>query len=75
MKLLTVKELSEILSVKEKTLYQWAELGQIPCVKLNGTLRFDCEDILAWIKSCKKEPDSGYNPVTQARGPREGGTS
>jgi excisionase family DNA binding protein len=73
MKLLTVKELAEILNVKEKTLYQWTELGQIPCIKLNRTLRFDEDDIEAWVKSKKKEPEPSYNPVTQARGPAEGG--
>lgn len=72
-KLLTVRELSDVLNVKEKTLYQWAELGQIPCIKLNGCLRFDLEDVRAWISACKKEADSGYNPLTQARGPRKGG--
>ena len=32
--LITVRELSQLLNVKESTLYQWAELGQIPCIKL-----------------------------------------
>jgi len=73
MKLLTVKELSEVIKVKEKTLYQWAELGQIPVIKLNGCIRFDLNDIQMWILSCKKEPHSSYNPFTQARGPRKGG--
>ncbi len=72
-KLLTVKELSDILKVKEKTLYQWVNFGQIPHVRLNKCVRFDLDDITAWIDSCKKEPWSGYNPVTQARGPRKGG--
>jgi len=57
MKILTIKEVSELLKVKEKTLYQWAELGQIPCIKMNGCLRFDYEDIQEWVKSCKKESD------------------
>jgi len=73
LKIITVKELSELLKVKEKTLYQWANLGQIPCIKLNRALRFDLDDIMAWIKSCKKQPASMYNPLTQARGPRKGG--
>ena len=73
MNLLTVQEVSEIIKAKSKTIYQWAELGQIPCVKLNGSLRFDFDDILVWINSCKKEPSSSYNPLTQARGPRKGG--
>jgi len=73
MKILKVKELSELLQVKEKTLYQWAELGQIPCVKFNGCLRFDLDDIAKWKKDCTKEPSSSYNPLTQARGPKKGG--
>ncbi len=71
--LLTVKDLSNILNVKEKTLYQWAKLEQIPYIKLNGSLRFDPTDIKDWVEGSKKEPESGYNPITQARGPRKGG--
>jgi excisionase family DNA binding protein len=73
MKILTVKELSGIINIKVKTLYQWAEFGQIPCIKMQGALRFDLDDIMEWIKSCKRETHSGYNPFTQARGPRKGG--
>ena len=69
----TIRELSKILKVKEKTLYQWAELGQIPCLKLNGCLRFNMDDIHKWIASCKKDPDSSYNPLTQASRPGKGG--
>ena len=63
--LLTVKELSAALQVKEKTLYQWAELGQIPSLKLNGAVRFDMGDVQAWIDSCKKEPTGDYNISTK----------
>lgn len=73
MKLLTVQEVSEILQAKPKTVYQWAELGQIPCFKINGLLRFEESDVLAWILRFKKASDSSYNPSTQARGPKKGG--
>jgi len=73
MKLLTVQEVSEIIKAKPKTIYQWAESGQIPCLKLNGALRFDLDDILSWIDSCKKASSSGYNPLTQASRPGKGG--
>ena len=69
MKLVGIKEVAEFLHVKPSTLYQWAELGQIPCIKLNGCLRFDMEDIMNWIKSCKKESESSYNPLIQTRCP------
>ena len=72
MRLIGIKELSGILNVKPSTLYQWAELGQIPSIKLNGCLRFDLEDILSWVRSCKKDAESSYNPFIQARGPRKG---
>jgi len=73
MKLVRVKEISELLMIKPSTLYQWAELGQIPCLKLNGCLRFDLDEVLQWIKDCKREVTSGYNPFTQARSPMKGG--
>lgn len=72
MKLVTVKELSAELKVGVKTLYQWANFGQIPHVKLNGALRFDIDDISAWVERSKKGAEPGYNLLTQARGPRKG---
>jgi len=72
--IVTTKELSEILKISPKTLYQWVALGQIPSIKLNGALRFDIEEITQWIQSCKKEPGSGYNPFTKLEA-RKGGQS
>jgi len=73
MKLIDVKTISEILGVKPSTLYQWAELGQIPCIKLNGSLRFDLDDIKAWVASCKKESFNGYNPLSKLEAHQKGG--
>ncbi len=56
--LIDVKAVSSMLSVKPSTIYQWAELQQIPHIKLNGALRFDMGDILAWVKECKKWPQN-----------------
>ncbi len=67
MRILTVKELAELLKIKPKTIYQWAELNQIPYIKINGALRFDFDDITKWINSCKKQPDSSYNPFSQSQ--------
>jgi excisionase family DNA binding protein len=69
-----VEEIARLLAVKPSTVYKWAELGQIPCIKMNGALRFDVEDVLAWVKTCKKDADSGYNPFAQTtRGPGKEG--
>ena len=52
--LLTVKGVARMLSVKTSTIYQWAELKQIPSIKLNGSLRFEYAKIVAWIKKNTK---------------------
>jgi len=54
MQLITVKELSKFIRVKESTLYAWASSGSIPSHKLNGLLRFDIDEIKEWVK------ESGY---------------
>lgn len=61
--LLDVEQMAIILCVKAKTLYQWAELGQIPCLKMNGALRFDLNDVERWMQGCKR----GYNFRSQNR--------
>ena len=73
MQLIDIKKVAEMLGVKPPTIYNWAEMGRIPYVKLNGALRFDPEDLLKWIQSCKKQVSSGYNPLTQGRSPNKGG--
>jgi excisionase family DNA binding protein len=73
-KLLTVKELSEILAIKPKTLYSWAELQRIPCYKIKGCLRFSLPEVMEWMKSWRVEPTIGYNSEAQALiSPRKGG--
>lgn len=69
--LLTVKQVAGLLATKPSTIYAWSEQGQIPCYKLNGSLRFREEEIWLWIGDCKK----GGNPVKieVGRRPRKGG--
>jgi len=55
MKFLDVKEVSALLGAKTSTIYQWAELGQIPSYKLNGLLRFEKSEILEWLKDRKRD--------------------
>lgn len=61
---LTVKELSERIGVKPKTLYHWAEHGKIPAYKLNGVLLFDMNEIIALIKQGLIKPK---NPFKRAK--------
>ena len=73
MKLVGVKEIALLLGVKPSTIYQWAELRQIPHIKLNGSLRFDPADIEKWVHSCKILPVADYNYLQTVTGsPRKG---
>ena len=54
MALLTVKEVSKRLQVKPSTIYRWAEQGIIPHLKLGRLLRFDPDEIEAWIQDRRR---------------------
>jgi excisionase family DNA binding protein len=53
-KLVTVKELSEILNVPISWIYQKSCLKAIPMVKLGKYCRFDPEEVIAYFKSSEK---------------------
>jgi excisionase family DNA binding protein len=52
-RLLNIKELSQLLSVKEGTIYTWVHQELIPYYKLNGLVRFRESEINEWIKKKK----------------------
>lgn len=60
MKLLTVRDVAEILNVSPKTVYYWCYLNMIPHLKVGGSVRFYYEEVVAWLKGFKKGPDGGY---------------
>lgn len=49
--LLTIKQVSEWLNIKQSTLYLWAKQGKIPCQKIHSLIRFDAEAIAVWLRS------------------------
>ena len=53
MRLATIKEVSSFLHVKASTLYSWVHNGSIPFRKLNGLVRFDLDEVEAWVQSSK----------------------
>lgn len=72
MTLLTVKDMATRLQVKEKTIYAWASQGRIPCVKVNGVIRFDAREIEQWLRKCQV---SVGVPCTSSVGKRRGFTT
>ncbi len=53
-KLLTIKDLSKLLNVSTKSIYQNYTKWQIPYVKIGGALRFNKQDIYTWLESKKQ---------------------
>jgi len=49
-RMLNVKELSEVLNLKPKTVYRQAEEGTIPAVKVGGALRFMLPEVIQKLK-------------------------
>lgn len=57
-KLLNVKQASEILGIRPKTLYQWKwQKIYLPFVKVGKSLRVSEGDIMKFIKNSKIEPN------------------
>ena len=50
---LTVKELADLLRIKERKVYDLAASGKVPCSRAMGKLLFPAADIRAWIDAAK----------------------
>jgi|GEM_PF-48379 len=47
--IMTVEEVARYLRVSERTVYDWAQKGQIPCGKLGNVWRFKRSAVRAWV--------------------------
>jgi excisionase family DNA binding protein len=55
-RLLSVKEVSEILQVSAQTIYEWRIKGEGPKgVKVGGCLRFHPSDVVEWLQQQRAE--------------------
>jgi len=50
-RLLTPKQLSDLLQVRPSTVYEWAHMGFVPHVKLGKCLRFKPKEIERWMQA------------------------
>ena len=58
---LTVRELADLLRIKERKVYDLAGSGEVPCIKVTGKLLFPEAEIRAWIaggRSAGKSSDA-----------------
>ena len=54
-KLLTPKELSQLLQVKLSTVYKWAHYGYVPCVKIGNLIKFREQKVEEWLKKRERK--------------------
>ena len=53
-KLLTPREVAQMLRISVKTVYSWVNCGKIPYFKLAGSvIRFKEDDIIRWINESR----------------------
>lgn len=47
--IMTVEEVAKYLRVSERTVYEWAQRGEIPCGKLGSAWRFQRSQVENWV--------------------------
>jgi PTS system nitrogen regulatory IIA component len=47
--IMTVEEVAKYLRVSERTVYEWAQKGEIPCGKLGSAWRFRRSQVETWV--------------------------
>jgi excisionase family DNA binding protein len=67
-RLLTARELGELLGFSPSTIVDWAEAGTVPAFKIGGRLRFRESEVLAWLET-KRTGAGGEAPATPQRPP------
>jgi excisionase family DNA binding protein len=67
MALLTIHDVAQWLTMKPSTLYSWVAQRKIPALKIHGIIRFQRDDIEAWLQECQVEQPS-QAPSVKRRG-------
>lgn len=55
-KLITTKELQDLLGVSRRTIYRWIEKG-LPKIKVENTLRFSKPEVEKWLLERTEEEE------------------
>ncbi len=53
-RLLVVREVAELLRFNQKTVYEMAAAGRLPCIRIGGRLRFHPGDLTKWLEARKE---------------------
>ena len=59
-KLLTPEDISSLLSISPRTVYDYAQKGKIPAIKMLGQWRFKESDIVDWIENLQSKGGNDF---------------
>ena len=68
--LVSIEKISEILDINVKTIYDWTSTRKIPHYKLGRLVKFDVDEVMAWLQSCEVKV---YNRGTGGKSLKGGG--
>ena len=61
MKLVGIQKIAEILDTSPKTIYDWTATRKIPHYKLGRLVKFDIDEVMAWLATLEIKPHAVYN--------------
>ena len=62
-RLLTPKQLSKLLQVKQSTVYKWVHYGYIPSVKIGCLIQFKEKKVEEWLRKREKRGRISYRII------------
>jgi excisionase family DNA binding protein len=67
-RLLTSRELAEVLGFSSSTIQDWYEAGKIPGFRIGGRLRFRPSEVEAWLETKRPSAEEKLSTTPQAPG-------
>jgi len=61
-RLLTARELAELLGFAAGTIVDWAERDELPGFKVGGRLRFKESEVVRWLEDRRLQPTATEGP-------------
>ena len=65
-RLMTAKQVGELIEVKPATVYQWVHIGLIPYVKIGKSVRFKKDELFRWIDKNHRRERVSFKSVERA---------
>ena len=65
-RLMTARQVGELIEVKPATVYQWVHIGLIPYVKIGKSVRFKKDELFRWIDKNHRRERVSFKSVERA---------